>query len=80
MKYLITLVAMAFLVSATFAATPTPTPTVTPTPVPRVIQDSDYRVPLSGIMLYGNNGGIPVKIKVNADGYLLTMPVPTPTP
>ena len=78
MKYLITLVAMAFLVSASFAATPTPAPT--PTPVPRVIQDSDFRVPLAGIMIYGNNGGIPVKIKVNADGYLLTMPVPTPTP
>jgi len=61
------------------AATPSPSPSPSPTPAPRVIQDNDFRVQLAGVMLYGDNSGSPVKIKVNAQGYLLTMSIPTPT-
>ena len=94
MKYIIlTMLAVSWLFipdgSVAFAATPTPTPsatpsvtpsvTPTPTPEPRVIQDNDFRVQLAGVMLYGDNSGSPVKVKVNAQGYLLTMSIPTPT-
>ena len=78
MKKILSIILLAAFVPVAFGATPTPAPS--PTPVPRVAQDRDFRVPLAGVMLYGDNSGTPVKVKVNAQGYLLTMPIPTPTP
>ena len=59
-----------------FAATPTPVPS--PTPVRSEM--TDFRAPLGSVVIYADYNGSPVKLKCNAAGYLLTMPVPTPTP